>query len=89
MRAAEKTGSKLQRLNELFAGKASLLITMQDTPDPDSLAAAVALRRLAKGFGNAQCSIVCGGAVGRAENRALVRYLGLNLRCYAQIDFGK
>jgi nanoRNase/pAp phosphatase (c-di-AMP/oligoRNAs hydrolase) len=89
MRAAEKTGSKLQRLRELFAGKTSLLIAMQDTPDPDSLAAAVALRRLAKGFGNAQCSIACGGTVGRAENRALVRYLGLNLRSYAEIDFGK
>ena len=61
MRAAEKTGSKLQKLSELFAGKTSLLIAMQDTPDPDSLAAAVALRRLAKGFGNAQCSIACGG----------------------------
>jgi len=78
MRAAQKTGSKLQRLTELFAGKAYLLIGMQDTPDPDSLAAAVALRRLAKGFGNAQCSIACGGTVGRAENRALVEYLGLN-----------
>lgn len=89
MRAAEKTGSKLQRLTELFVGKTSLLIAMQDTPDPDSLAAAVALRRLAKGLGNAQCSIVCGGTVGRAENRALVRYLGLNLRSYAEIDFRK
>ena len=89
MRAAEKTGSKLQRLTELFAGKAYLLIAMQDTPDPDSLAAAVALRRLAKGLGNAQCSIACGGTVGRGENRALVKYLGLNLRSFAEIDCTK
>jgi nanoRNase/pAp phosphatase (c-di-AMP/oligoRNAs hydrolase) len=89
MRAAEKTGSKLQRLTELFAGKAYLLIGMQDTPDPDSLAAAVALRRLAKSQGNLQCSIVCGGTVGRGENRALVKYLGLNLRCYREIDYEK
>ena len=89
MKAAEKTGSKLQRLTELFAGKTYLLIAMQDTPDPDSLAAAVALRRLANSLANLQCSIVCGGTVGRGENRALVKYLGLNLRCYAEIDYSK
>jgi len=89
MRAAEKTGSKLQRLTELFTGKAYLLIAMQDTPDPDSLAAAVALRRLAKSQGNLQCSIVCGGLVGRGENRALAKYLGLNLRSYVEIDYEK
>jgi len=89
MKAAEKTGSKLQRLTELFAGKAYLLIAMQDTPDPDSLAAAVALRRLARSTGALQCSMVCGGTVGRGENRALVKYLGLNLRSYAEIDCGK
>jgi nanoRNase/pAp phosphatase (c-di-AMP/oligoRNAs hydrolase) len=89
MRADQKTGSKLQKLTELFAGKAYLLIAMQDTPDPDSLAAAVALRRLAKSLANLQCSIACGGTVGRGENRALVKYLGLNLRNYAEIDYGK
>jgi nanoRNase/pAp phosphatase (c-di-AMP/oligoRNAs hydrolase) len=89
MKTAEKTGSKLQRLAELFAGKACLLITMQDNPDPDSLAAAVALRRLARNLTTLQCSIVCGGTVGRGENRALIRYLGLNLRAYSEIDYGK
>jgi len=89
MKAAEKTGSKLQRLKELFAGSAYLLIGMQDSPDPDSIAAAVALRRLANSMANLQCSFVCGGVVGRGENRALVRYLGLNLRAYDEIDYSK
>jgi len=89
MRAAEKTGLKLQKLTELLAGKNFLLIAMQDSPDPDSLAAAVALRKLANNLGNLQCSIVCGGTVGRGENRALVKYLGLNLRCYAEVDYDK
>ena len=89
MKAAEKTGSKLQKLTELFTGKAYLLVVMQDTPDPDSLAAAVALRRLAKSLANLQCSIAYGGTVGRGENRALVRYLGLNLRSCGEIDYGK
>jgi nanoRNase/pAp phosphatase (c-di-AMP/oligoRNAs hydrolase) len=89
MKAAERTGSKLQRLTELLVGKSFLLIAMQDSPDPDSLAAAVALRKLANNLGNLQCSIVCGGTVGRGENRALVKYLGLNLRSYAEIDYDK
>ncbi len=89
MKAAEKTGSKLQRLGELFAGKGYLLITTQDNPDPDSLAAAVALRKLANTLANLQCSIACGGTVGRGENRALVKYLGLNLRSYSELDYGK
>lgn len=89
MRAAEKTGSKLQRLTELFTGKAYLLIVMQDNPDPDSLAATVALRKLAKSLANLQVSIACGGTVGRGENRALVKYLGLNLRACDELDYDK
>jgi nanoRNase/pAp phosphatase (c-di-AMP/oligoRNAs hydrolase) len=89
MRAAQKTGTKLQRLAELLAGKTYLLIVTQDNPDPDSLATAVALRRLGKSLANLQASIACGGTVGRGENRALVKYLGLNLRAPAEVDFDK
>ena len=89
MRAAEKTGTKLQKLTELFVGKAYLLIIIQDNPDPDCIAAAVALRKLANSLANLQCSIACGGTVGRGENRALVKYLGLNLRACGEIDYGK
>jgi len=89
MKGAEKTSAKLQKLTELFTGKAYLLIVMQDSPDPDSLAAAVALRRLAKTLANLQCSIAYGGTVGRGENRALVKYLGLNLRSCDEIDYDK
>jgi nanoRNase/pAp phosphatase (c-di-AMP/oligoRNAs hydrolase) len=89
MKGAEKTSTKLQKLTELLTGKTYLLVVMQDNPDPDSLAAAVALRRLARGLANAQCSIAYGGTVGRAENRALVKYLGLNLRSCDEIDYDK
>jgi nanoRNase/pAp phosphatase (c-di-AMP/oligoRNAs hydrolase) len=89
MRAAEKTGSKVQRLTELFTDKAYLLVVMQDNPDPDSLAAAMAVRRLAKSLANINVSIACGGTVGRGENRALVKYLGMNLRAPAEVDYEK
>jgi nanoRNase/pAp phosphatase (c-di-AMP/oligoRNAs hydrolase) len=89
MKAAEKTGPKLQRLRELFTGNAYLLVVMQDNPDPDSIAAAVALRKLGNSLANLQVSVACGGTVGRGENRALIRYLGLNLRAIADVDFTK
>jgi nanoRNase/pAp phosphatase (c-di-AMP/oligoRNAs hydrolase) len=89
MKAAEKTGSKVQRLTEMFTGKSFMLIVMQDNPDPDSLAAAMALRRLAKSSPILNVSIACGGTVGRGENRALVKYLGMNLRAPREIDYEK
>jgi len=67
--------------------KASLLIVMQDNPDPDSIAAAVALRKLANSMAGLKCSIAHGGTVGRGENRALVQYLNLNLLQCSQVKF--
>ncbi|MDH4203144.1 MAG: bifunctional oligoribonuclease/PAP phosphatase NrnA [Phycisphaerae bacterium] len=81
-----KTESKLVQLKAILEGHQAMLIVMQDNPDPDSIAAAVALRKLANTLANTQCSIAHGGTVGRGENRALVRYLGLNLRQIDQLD---
>jgi nanoRNase/pAp phosphatase (c-di-AMP/oligoRNAs hydrolase) len=79
-------------VNKLLAelhGKRSLLILMQDNPDPDSVAAAAALRRLANSLGDVQCSIAYGGVIGRSENRAVMDYLGLNFRACDQVDPAK
>jgi nanoRNase/pAp phosphatase (c-di-AMP/oligoRNAs hydrolase) len=80
-----KTGNdqqknRLKRLREVLDGAGSMLIVLQDNPDPDAIGAAVGLRRLANELASVQCSIACGGRVGRAENRALIEYLSLNLR---------
>ena len=85
---AQKNG-KFKKLAEMLSNRKTLLIVMQNNPDPDSIAAAVALRKLANSIAEVQCSIAHGGTVGRAENRALVKYLGLNLRKIAEIDFEK
>lgn len=87
MEPTKKTRSRFKKLVELLKDKKYLLIVMQDNPDPDSIAASMALRKLANTLGNLQCTITHGGTVGRAENRALVRYIGLNLRPIAEIDF--
>jgi len=86
MASAPKTESKLAQLKAVLEGHKTMLIVMQDNPDPDSIAAAVALRKLANTLANIQCSIAHGGTVGRAENRALVKYIGLNLRHLCQLD---
>jgi nanoRNase/pAp phosphatase (c-di-AMP/oligoRNAs hydrolase) len=82
----EKAKFKLEQLKTVLQGHQTMLIVMQDNPDPDSIAAAVALRKLANALADIQCSIAHGGTVGRGENRALVKYLSLNLRPLDQID---
>jgi nanoRNase/pAp phosphatase (c-di-AMP/oligoRNAs hydrolase) len=87
MEVNKKTRSKFPQLTELLEGKSSLLIVMQDNPDPDSIAAAMALRRLANALASLKCSITHGGTVGRGENRALVNYLNLNTLQCSQVKF--
>lgn len=82
----KKAKQKIEQLKAVLTGHKTMLIVMQDHPDPDSIAAAVALRKLANILAEVQCSIAHNGAVGRGENRALVKYLGLNLRPLNQLD---
>lgn len=82
----KKSAAKVQQLKQVLQNHTTMLIVMQDHPDPDSIAAACALRKLANTLADVQCSIAHGGTVGRAENRALVSYLGLNLRDIRQLD---
>jgi len=89
MKPTSKTRQRVERLIRLLKDKGSLLIVMQDNPDPDSIAAAVALRRFANSTAGVQCSIAHNGTVGRGENRALVSYLGLKLHQMRDIDFKK
>jgi nanoRNase/pAp phosphatase (c-di-AMP/oligoRNAs hydrolase) len=56
-----------------------LIILPHDNPDPDALASAAALRYLAKSLVKKEATIGLGGFVGRAENRAMVRYLNIPL----------
>ena len=80
---------RLEQLDAVLAGARSLLIVVQNNPDPDALAAAAALREIANCRHGIACSIAHSGAIGRAENRALARYLGLNTRSLADLDVGR
>ncbi len=80
---------KLRKLSEILRTGKSMLVVLQDNPDPDAIATAVGLRELANKLFDIPCSITCGGSVGRAENRALLKYLNVNLRSPNEIDFHK
>jgi nanoRNase/pAp phosphatase (c-di-AMP/oligoRNAs hydrolase) len=83
----DQTQKKLKQLRRVLNHNATMLIVLQDNPDPDALASAVAMRKLANTLNDIQCSITSGGAICRAENRAMAKYLGLNLRPVEQVDF--
>jgi nanoRNase/pAp phosphatase (c-di-AMP/oligoRNAs hydrolase) len=61
------------------------LILTHDNPDPDSLAAALGLRKLLEvdGF---ECTLALGGIIGRPENRAMVRELRIQLQPIERLD---
>jgi nanoRNase/pAp phosphatase (c-di-AMP/oligoRNAs hydrolase) len=64
------------------------LVLTHDNPDPDSIAAALGLRRLleADGF---TVTLALGGIIGRAENRAMVRELKIPLIPIERLDLGR
>jgi nanoRNase/pAp phosphatase (c-di-AMP/oligoRNAs hydrolase) len=62
-----------------LAGRKSALIYTHDNPDPDSLAAALALGRLFEHEIGARVTLTHGGIVGRAQNRAMVETLKMPL----------
>jgi nanoRNase/pAp phosphatase (c-di-AMP/oligoRNAs hydrolase) len=64
-----------------------LVVLTHDNPDPDSIAAALGLRRIFEREG-LQPIIALGGIIGRAENRAMVRELGIDLVPVERIDLG-
>jgi nanoRNase/pAp phosphatase (c-di-AMP/oligoRNAs hydrolase) len=68
-------GPVLERLR----GRRNLLIYMHDNPDPDALASAFGLKRLLEHVLPIKATLVVGGIVGRAENRAMVETLGIPL----------
>jgi len=80
-----ETGPKCECLLAVLRACKSLLIVLQDFPDPDAIAAAAALRELARSVSEVTTTIVCGGFVGRAENLALVKYLGINVQAFQKV----
>ena len=68
----------LKKLHELKKKGDSLLVVMHDNPDPDSMASAMALKRIAQNIGF-KVNVVYGGEIAHSENRALMNVLGMEM----------
>lgn len=73
-------------LVEWVRGKGRILIVAHDNPDPDSLAAAYALKQLIWVKTNQEATITFGGIIGRGENRVMVKELEINAVPIEKLD---
>jgi nanoRNase/pAp phosphatase (c-di-AMP/oligoRNAs hydrolase) len=69
-------------------GDRPLVILPHDNPDPDALASAAALQYLLRQLAERESTIALGGIIGRAENRAMVKYLNIGLVPVKDLEFG-
>jgi nanoRNase/pAp phosphatase (c-di-AMP/oligoRNAs hydrolase) len=79
----------VERLLKLAEGKKTFLAQAHDFPDPDTVASAFALTWLMKELAGLEGQIGYGGIIGRAENRAMVRVLGIKMRKMTVADFAR
>ena len=68
-----------ERLREAVQNVDRLLILLHDDPDPDAVASGVALRHLLREACGIEGRVAYRGVIGRAENKALVKYLDTDL----------
>lgn len=74
--------AKSEELVDHLGGVSSLVIVCHDNPDPDALASALALRRIANTEDVTRTRIVHGGDISHQQNRVFVNLLGLDLDRY-------
>src|SRR5262245_51839217 len=63
------------------------LVLTHDNPDPDALASALILTRVLRSAFRQKVTTAYGGIVGRAENREIVKSLGLRLSHVRNLSF--
>jgi nanoRNase/pAp phosphatase (c-di-AMP/oligoRNAs hydrolase) len=73
------TRARVRRVREHFAGAERVLILMQDDPDPDAIASALALKTLL-GRTKSSATIATFGMITRPENRAMARLLEIDVQ---------
>src|SRR5947199_374336 len=78
----------LGALLEVVAQPGPFVILPHDNPDPDALASAATLQYIARQRLGKDSVIALGGIVGRAENRAMLTYLNINLVPVGELSFG-
>ena len=74
-------------MQEVLKNTKRLLVLTHDNPDPDSVSSAITLAYIVKNAFKIPSAVRYGGIVGRAENRAMIRVLGLKLNPLSENDF--
>ncbi len=69
--------AKVAQLKSRLLPAKSVLIVAHDYPDPDCIAAAYGTMELMRHWGVENAVITFGGFVGRAQNRAMIRFLNI------------
>jgi nanoRNase/pAp phosphatase (c-di-AMP/oligoRNAs hydrolase) len=87
-KGGEMSEPGVQQLFKAVEGEHSVLILPHNDPDPDAIASAVALRHLLAEVLSVDGYIAYKGIIGRAENKALERYLDHPMRRLAGADLG-
>lgn len=80
-----ETSGKLPHLEKALSGFQRVLILTHNNPDPDSISSACGLQYLLEKGLNLKARVAYGGVIGRAENKAMVRLLKLNLSPISKI----
>ena len=83
----EKNEHPVHRLLSQAEGRRNILVMCHNNPDPDTIAAAAALKSIFSHQLKCKVVIGYGGIVGRAENRQMIRRLHIELTNIREIDF--
>jgi nanoRNase/pAp phosphatase (c-di-AMP/oligoRNAs hydrolase) len=86
IKITKETQERVKEFKNIIIRCNSALILAHDYPDPDSLGSCLGISRLLSFWGIKNHVISFGGFVGRAENRAMIRYLNINTIPFALID---
>jgi len=76
-----------KRLISYLGQKQNILVMCHNNPDPDSIASAAALKSIVHQTHSGRAIICYGGAIGRAENRTLIKRLKIEMVNVRDIDF--
>jgi nanoRNase/pAp phosphatase (c-di-AMP/oligoRNAs hydrolase) len=78
-RKAKELTSMIEEIKKREEGEGKLGIVIHDSPDPDAIASALALKHIARHVG-VPADILYRGEIGHHENRAFVNILGIEMR---------
>ncbi|MEZ4600326.1 MAG: DHH family phosphoesterase [Syntrophotaleaceae bacterium] len=77
------------RFIEWLRGKGAILIVTHDHPDPDALAAAMALKHLILMKTGETATVAYGGVIGRGENKVMVEELEIDMVTLDSLDLSR